>query len=423
MRLPGPCEPISQRRAVRLFLKLAVRNLFRNKRRTFIAGTAIGIGLAALIFTDALIIGMERNMIASATESFMGEGQIHHEGFRESYDVEKTIADQAEVLDRLKHESMVSYFTRRVMSFAMITSPANLSSITMIGVDPSSEQNLSQIDEAITAGSYFSSENKRDIIIGSKLAEILEVGIGSRVVLTVAQAHSGDLSQEMFRVSGIYHFNVREMDRAMAFVRLSEAQRMLGLGDQIHQIALRFTDSQLARDKSLPFWSRYSRGGNEAVSWTVLLPELEAAFQLSDFMTWIVGLILFGVVALGIINTLFMSLHERMFEFGVLRAVGTRSLAMARLILFEAGVLAVLSIILGTILGFLITLIVSKTGIDYTGIEFSGVTFRELLYPVFKVDQFVVYPLAVFLFTVVMGLYPAIFAARMSPAKAMRRSF
>lgn len=408
---------------MRLYLKLAVRNLFRNKRRTFIAGTAIGIGLAALIFTDALIIGMEENMVASATESFLGEGQIHRAGFRESFAVESTIANQAEVIEQLKRESLVSRFTRRIMSFAMITSPSNFSSVNMVGIDPSSERYLSQIDEAITLGSYFAGNGKHDILIGSKLAEILEVGIGSRVVLTVAQAHSGDLSQEMFRVSGIYHFNVQEMDRSMVFVRLSQAQQMLGLGDGIHEIALRFADSGHGRERSLSFWNRYSQHGNEAVSWTVLLPELEAAFELSHFMTWIVGLILFGVVALGIINTLFMSLHERMFEFGVLRAVGTRSSAMARLIIFEAGALAGLSILLGTVLGFLATSITAKIGIDYTGIEFSGVTFRELLYPVLQADQFVIYPLAVFLFTVVMGLYPAVFAAKMSPAKAMRRSF
>jgi ABC-type antimicrobial peptide transport system permease subunit len=103
--------------------------------------------------------------------------------------------------------------------------------------------------------------------------------------------------------------------------------------------------------------------------------------------------------------------------------VGTRAWAMARLILLEAGALAVLSILLGCILGFLVTYATMKIGINYTGIEFSGVTFREQLFPVLEVEQFVIYPIAVFIFTVFAGLYPAIFAARMSPAKAMRRSF
>ena len=152
------------------------------------------------------------------------------------------------------------------------------------------------------------------------------------------------------------------------------------------------------------------------------MPQLEAVFRLSRFSTYLTGLILFGVVALGIINTLFMSLHERMFEFGVLRAVGTRPFSILQLVSYEAGSLAVLSIVLGGILGFLITYIVAQTGIDYTGIEYSGVTFRKLLYPVLDVRQFVEYPLWVFLFTMLVGLYPASYAARMSPAAAMRRS-
>jgi ABC-type antimicrobial peptide transport system permease subunit len=95
---------------------------------------------------------------------------------------------------------------------------------------------------------------------------------------------------------------------------------------------------------------------------------------------------------------------------------------MAQLIVLEAGALAVLSIGLGNILGLIVTYITSKTGIDYTGIEYAGVTFRELLYPIMKVKQFIFYPFWVFIFTSSVGLYPAMHAARMSPAEAMRRS-
>ncbi len=406
-----------------LQIKLASRNIFRNKRRTFIAGTAIGIGLAALIFTDALVIGMENNMIASATESFMGEGQIHRKGFRESYDVEETIVGPDKIMQQLGQEPMVTHFTARTLSFAMMTSPANVSSVTMVGIDPATERHLSQIDEAMIRGEYFSGDNVRDIVIGDKLAEILEADIGSRVVLTVAQAHTGDLAQEMFRVSGIYHFNIREMDLAMAFIRLPKAQQMLNLDHGVHEIAILFKNETFGRNPDNPFWARYSQNGNEAVPWTVLMPMLAKSIEVSQFATFLVGVILFGVVALGIVNTLFMSMHERMFEFGVLRAVGTRAMAMARLIVIEAGTLAALSIVLGAIMGLIVTAIVMHTGINYTGIEFAGVTFRKLLYPVLTVKQFILYPAIVFVFTLLVALYPAAYAARLSPSKAMRRSF
>lgn len=406
-----------------LYIKLAWRNIFRSKRRTIIAGIAIGIGLASMIFTDALIIGMQRNMINSATESFLGEGQIHGEKFRETLEVENTISNLDETIASLKADSLVKNFTVRIMSLGMISSPADVSAISLVGIDPTTEKGLSQIDDVIVKGEYFADHHERDIIIGAELAELLEVELGDRIVVTVAEAHTGDLSQEMFRISGIYYFNVEEMDKAMAFVHIDKARKMLGLENQAHEIAINFYDRNLGRDVDHPFWKEYSKAGNEAVGWAVLVPQLEAVFEFSQFSTYMVGLILFSVVALGIINTLFMSLHERMFEFGVMRAVGTRPLAVGRLIIFEAGSLAVISIILGSALGLIATAITAHYGINYAGIEFAGVTFRKLLFPELKVKHFTLFPVLVFMLTLVVGLYPAFFAARMKPAKALRRSF
>jgi ABC-type lipoprotein release transport system permease subunit len=407
---------------MRTYLKLAWRNIFRNKRRTIIAGIAIGIGLASMIFTDALIIGMRENMIQSATASFLGEAEIHRIGFRDTYEVEKTVVHPDEVLRQLGEDKLVKHATPRVMSLAMLSSPSDVSAVTMVGVQPSTEQFLSQIDEAIIGGDYFAGDNERALLIGDELADLLQVGLGDRVVLTVSEAGTGELSQEMFRVSGIFHFNIEEMDKGMAFIRIGKARDMLNLSGAVHEIALTFTDPSIARQSNHPLWKEYSRDGNEVVGWPILLPQLEAAFQMSGFSSYLVGIILFGVVALGIINTLFMSLYERVFEFGVMRAIGTSSFEIGRLILFEAGALAVVSILLGVILGFAVTAIAASIGINYSGIEFAGVTFRELLYPVMEVNQFTEFPIWVFVFTIAIGMYPAMVAARMKPAKALRKS-
>jgi ABC-type lipoprotein release transport system permease subunit len=304
----------------------------------------------------------------------------------------------------------------------MINSAADVSSINLVGVEPESEKYLSQIDDSLEKGSFFKGNGGRDIIIGAKLAETLDVEMDDRVVVTAARAGTGDLGQEMFRISGIFRMNIREMDSGLVFVRLNKAQELFGLEARIHEIALRFQNPGYGRRDELDFWDKYSRFGNEAVGWTKIMPQMKAALDLSDFSTYLIAFILFGVVALGIINTLFMSLHERMFEFGVLRAVGTRPVGLFRLIAFEAGSLAILSIFIGLVLGFALTYITSRVGIDYSGVEFAGVTFREMLYPVLRVRQFIEYPIWVFVFTVTAGIYPAVHAARMNPADAMRRS-
>jgi ABC-type lipoprotein release transport system permease subunit len=405
-----------------IYIKLAFRNMLRNKRRTFIAGTGIGIGLASLIFVDALIIGMERNMVQAATATFLGDGQVQREGFRNTLEAELTINRLDWVIDNLKQEPVVKQYSVRTMAYSTIASSANLTAIEMVGIDPSTEKQVSEIDEAIIEGSYFEGEGERDIVIGAKLADILEVGVGERLVVTLAQARTGDLSQELFRVSGIFKFNITEMDRGMVFVRLSKAQEMMGIGKNAHAIVLKLTDPEFGLDEDFYLWKKYSRFGNESFGWTKILPQVKSAFELSRFSTYILGLILFGIVALGIINTLFMSLYERMFEFGVLRAVGTRPFGIAQMIVYEAGSLAVLSIVLGSILGFLATYITALVGIDFRGIEYVGVTFRRLLYPVLTMRQFIEYPLWVFVFTTLVGIYPARYAAKMLPSTAMRRS-
>ena len=406
-----------------ILTKLAWRNILRNKRRTVIASTAISIGLAALIFLDALMIGMFENMIRTATASFIGDAQIHRQGYRDTLEVSMTIEQPDKVTADLSKEANVQYFTRRTFTMGMITSAANRSAISLVGIQPATEKFLSQIDDAITEGVFFAGINKQDIVIGSKLAENLEVGIGDKVVVTVVQDKTGEYFAEGFRVSGIYYFADAALNSGMAFIRIGKAQQMLAIGNRIHEIAIKFTSTSYGQDRQLPFWVNYSQHGNEAVSWMDILPQLPKVFEISRFSKYIMGVVLFGVVVFGIINTLFMSLYDRMFEFGVLRAVGTRSFGMARIMLFEAAALAIISIVFGGILGYALVEIFAHVGLDYTGNEMMGVTLQEFIYPVIKIEQFITYPLAVFVFTIIAGLYPAWHLARMKPVDAMRRSF
>jgi len=405
------------------YLKLAWRNILRNKRRTIISGMAIAIGLAALIYVDALYKGMEINIIDNITKSFISDGQIHRKGFREKQDVELTINKLDKVLNRLKKEKIVDKFSLRTYSFSMISSSNNVSSVMLVGVNPENEKHISQIDDAIVKGEYFKSKKGNEIIIGKKLAEILEVQLGDRIVVTVAQAGSSELSQELFRVGGIYFFNNPQLDKGMAFIKISKARKMLNIGNGAHEIATKFKKGVNRKyiDR-LGFWKRYSVDDNEALSWMGLFPQMKMIFQMAGMASAMVGFILFAVVALVIINSLFMSIYERMFEFGVLRAIGTRPKGVFKMIILESGALGVFSIIIGIILGFIITFIYSKVGIDYTGIEMMGVTLKNLVYPVMTINQFIIYPVVVFFITLIIGIYPGIYAAKLKPAEALRKS-
>lgn len=406
-----------------LLIKLAWRNVFRNTRRTLLSGLAIGIGLACLILADAIVRGMEDNMIRMATDTLLGQGQIHRKGFRETLEVEKTINQGPDTLKALEDDPQIKAAAPRTLSVAMVTSTANVASIMLYGIDADRERTVSSVDDVMVEGRFLEAADTNKIIIGQTLADVLEVDLGDRLVITVAQAETGDLSQEMFRVGGIFQFNIREIDRQMAFVPIATGQRMLHLPGSFHEIAFHFTDIALSRDRTLPFWSQFSKDGNIAEGWMDIMSELESLLELTQFSILITAAILFGIVSLGIMNTLFMSLYERMFEFGVMRAIGTRPMRMTLLILFEAGAVALISIVIGVVLGYAGTAYLSHVGIDYTGLEFGGLTFRDKLYPILALRQFTTYPLWLFAFTLIVGLYPGIYAARLRPARAMKKSF
>jgi len=405
-----------------LLLKLAWRNLFRNTRRTLLSGLAIGAGLAALIFMDAFSLGMVENMIRTATATFPGQAQIHREGFRKTLSTDEPIVGAQEIQKNLDTWPSVKAYAPRTLSYAMISSPSDVSSAMLYGVEPVREKSVSRLFQALRQGSYESLNEPDRILIGDRLAKYLNVGLGDRLVITVAQAGTGELSQEMFRVGGIFSFGMREMDSGMAFINLIKSQQLLQLGSGVHEIAVDFKNMSDAANPRLPFWKAFSKRGNEAVGWGTLFPELKSLAGLIDFSLLLMALILFGIVSFGIMNTLFMSLYERMFEFGVLRAVGTRPVTLALIIVFEAASLALISIAIGMLLGWAVTSLFMTLGIDYRGLEFSGVTIKDMIYPVMRGYQYTAYPAWLFAFTTLVGLYPAIYAARLKPARAMKRA-
>ena len=407
---------------MKLLFKLAWRNVLRNKRRTVLSGIAVGIGLASLMFVDGLYVGMLESMIRTATDTFLGQGQVHAQGFRDTLEVDKTINNSEAFMKSLETENLVSDFSPRTVSFGMLSSALGVNSVLLYGIEPDTERHISMIDEAVRQGNYLTPPGTGQILIGSKAAETLEVETGDRLVLTMAQAGTGELSQDMFRVTGIFHMGIREIDSGMAFINIKQAQELLALDRDVHEISLKFNDINDAGDRSLEFWEKYSEQDNEALGWKDLVPQLDSVIGMTDISNLIITSLVFAIVAVIIMNTLFMSLYERIFEFGVLRAVGTRPVNMALIIFFEATSLSLISIIIGLGIGYVFMYIFSVYGINYKGIEFAGVTITELIYPVVRPRQFTVFPVLIFIFSFIAAIYPAVFAAKLTPARAMQKS-
>jgi len=401
-------------------VKFAWQSVWKNRRRTIITGLAVGLGLASVMFTDALMNGMSTHMISQTTMSWMGDGQIHGEGFRETGRITLTVNRPDSVMAMLEADTTVTAFTCRIISPASLQSTMEMKPVTMIGVDPATDPGMSMLEAAVDTGSYLSG-NTTDLIIGWKLAQDLDASLGDVIVITAAEADSG-LASNLFYVTGICRFGSDVQDRYSAFIDIDVAGSMLGLEGDFHEVAFRLTDVDMGRDPSLPIWARYSVFGNLAQGWAELASQVGSMLKMVNMSMMITAIILFGLVVFGIVNSLFMSVYERMYEFGVMKAVGTRPSALGTMVMLEAFWLGVVSMIIGTLLGMLIIWITSKTGIDFGDLEVSGVIFDSAIHPISDWSRLWVLPVATLLLTTIAGIYPGIHAGRLNAATAMRKS-
>ena len=400
--------------------KLGRRNIFRNKRRTILTSIVIGIGLASMIFQSGLLKGMVDNIFNTAGDTFLGQGQIHQKSFLLTNDVEMTIENKDQVTSILNNDENIKAYSNRVMSISMLSSARNGVSIRIYGVDVDEEAEITKLKKAVREGSYELNDNS--IMIGNKLAELLEVKLGDHIIATVAQAHTGALSQELFEISGIYSFNEPALDKHMAFIDIKKAQTLLNIGDNIHEIVLKLKNPDLLNPINPLIKEKVDDTGNEILSLQEILPSLKALIEMSKYGTFITMVIVFLLVVFIIMNTLFMSLFERMKEFGVLKAIGTSPYQIFSLIVIEAGSLALFSCFIGELFGLFCNFIIGKIGIRFDGIEVGGVTMTEPIYPIFCMEQISIFPIAIFIFILIVALYPAIYAARIIPIKALQRN-
>ena len=404
-----------------LSVRLAWRNLFRNTRRTLLTCTLITSSLMVIILVDGMVLGMVEVMVGGITHTLEGEAQVNRKGFRENLEPELRLIKPDPITEALKNDERVSGFAPRVMVGGMIASTYNTSGGLIYGVDYRAEQQVSKLKQALIQGSYLTGA-KREILIGKLLAELLEVDLGDRIIISAARVGTSDITQELFRVQGIFEFGPEEMDENFAFVNLEVAQAMLGMEGQLHQIAIRFNDPEDAKDSKLPTLVNLREAEVEALGWLDLQPSVGGMIEMSNYASTIVGAVLFVLTSLGVINSMFMSIYERIYEFGVAKAIGTTPGQIISLVLFEAFFLALIACFLGIVLAYGASSYFEAHGVPMGRMEVAGVLLDGNLYTKVEAYQFVVFPVYVTLLTLAAAIYPAIFASRIVPSQALQRA-
>jgi ABC-type lipoprotein release transport system permease subunit len=404
-----------------LFLRLAWRNLWRNPWRTAIVLTAVTVGIAGVVLSMAINNGLVRQMVENAIATEVGHLQIHASGFDRNPVVRIRLKDGGRAsADVLRSLPDVRAWAPRVTSEGLIFSPRASVGVRVVGIDPGKEATVSILARSIVDGTYLDTDGAtKRILMGETLAHRLHVSVGDKVVVSV-QDLSGDLTGEAFRVAGLFRTPSLEFDRGTVFMRLDHSQQLFGLGDAISEIVIIAQErSQIGEIRDV--LERRLGAAAEVKTWEELRPMLLQTVEIFDSVAWYVYAAIFVAMVFGIANVLLMAVFERIREIGILMAIGMRPRRLLAMILAESLILtaAGLSLGYGVAVG---TVAALHNGIDLSfwasGLTAAGIGTR--IVPVIR-SYDVVIPIGIAILTaVVASLWPALRAARLRPAQAVR---
>lgn len=414
-------------------IQLAWRNLWRNRRRTAIAMSAIALGYAMLLFVACLMAGLRWQMIVNGTRLVLSEIQVHAPGYYPSRSIEKTLGgakgtDVNALLAAITADPRVFAAAPRVYGYGLVSaSHGSSAGVALLGVEPDREPKITVMDTQIVKGSYLSKSVPNGIDVGDKLAGVIGVQLGSEIVL-LTQAADGSMGNDLYTVRGIFHTGLDALDRGLVLMQLASLQDLSHLAPgRIHEVGIKLNDTTKATIVAASLQTRLGKILPVQVSaWPELVPELAAYVQFNRGVTIVLFFIFFLLAVIGIMNAMLMAVFERTRELGMLMALGMRPAQVIGLIMAEAAGLAVASLAVGAAVGVPLLWYLQEHGLDMGGatgevVSVAGVVVGHLWYGRQDYSAYAEAAVGLGITALVSALYPAWRAAHFRPSEAIRK--
>jgi putative ABC transport system permease protein len=406
-----------------VFALIAARNLLRNRKRSAITVFGAAFAIVAYVFLYGFFDGFVEQLVDNSTRYVTGHLQIEREGLRRDLAPELAF-DATAALAAVRSQPGIAAAAPRVQAQALVSSATKSVGVLFYGVDPSLERGITILHRTLVEGSALETGADRDVVIGRRLAEKLGIRLGEKLVV-MAPGVAGELGTAAFRVRGIFATESSSFDAAMVFVTLPAAQRMLGLGQRVSSINLRLTDRAGVDGVAARLTPLLGTDGLVASPWPRLLPRVADMMGLVSAIRTVIVAVFFLVVALAVMNTVFMAVAERTREFGVMMALGTPPDAIVRMVVYETVALMLGASAIGYAVGAAIVSLFGNVGLDLSGFyrDYSAIPgLTGIVYPRLVAANLAGPGVGLFLASVAVSLYPAVRAARLDPTAAIRHT-
>ena len=333
-----------------MLLKLAWRNIWRNKRRTFITVASIFFAVLFSIFMNSFQKGAWVRMLDNIVNYYYGYAQVHQKGYRSEKTINEALELNDELLELPTKIGGLEKIIPRLETFALLSSGEQTSGMMIVGTEPEAEDALTNLKSRVIEGNYFTKKDKA-LLIAAGVKDLLKVNLGDTLVI-LTQGYHGVNAAGKYPIKGVVHFASPDLNKRMVYLPLDETQNLLGAYSMATTLALKLEDRDHLERVIEQLRDILDTETYEIMDWQEMLPELVEAQKTDAAGNYVFLLVLYLIISFGIFGTILMMVKEREYEFGVLLSIGMSR----RLLAISTWIEILLMAFIGVILGMLVAL-------------------------------------------------------------------
>jgi len=394
---------------MKTILKLAWRNIWRNKRRTLITVASIMFALFFAIIMRGFQKGSYAKMKENAIESYSGYVQIHKKGYWDDKNINNVFSLDKETTTKLVSDSRVIDIIPRLESFALASSGESTKGVVVMGVSPDKEDKMTKIKSYMQEGEFINEEDKA-ILVAADLAKFLKVKVGDTLVLFSSGYH-GQTAAGLYPVKGILKLPTPEMNKGTVYLPIKEAQYFFSTENQLTALVFDLHDIDDVKNVQQEISKSIDLDNYEVMGWEVMNKELLQMIESDNAGGVIMIAILYLVIAFGIFGTVLMMTNERIREFSVMISVGMQKSKLALVVIIELFFLTTLAVIAGIIISLPVMIYFVYNPIRFSGEALDAMkdfNFEPVMPISMEPEIFIVQAISISIISLIAMSYPTI---------------
>jgi ABC-type lipoprotein release transport system permease subunit len=365
--------------------------------------------------------GVFNNLIKNVVGYYSGYIQIHQKGYWDEQVLDNCFALDNSLIEKLKQNPQINVIVPRLETFVLISKGNSTKGCMLVGTDAVKENELTQLKNKIIKGAYF--QNKEEAVILSEgLAKRINAAVNDTIVL-FGQGYHGVMAAGKFKIKGIVHLASPAMNDAFVYLPLSATQYYLSAENRLTSLSLGIDNPE--KMNAVVNSLQPSIGNNyEVMPWQEMMPEIANHIKADGFSFYIFSGILYLIIGFGLFGTILMMTVERMYEFGMLIAIGMKKSKLKIILLGETFLITLLGVVLGMVLSMPSVIYLQERPIRFSGEiaqAYEQFGFEALFPAEFDLNIFFTQSLIVLFMALLIGLYPLWFVSGLNPVNAMKK--